>query len=231
MSVEINTTAKFICNLCDCVSIGNKGEPIVQTIFTKFPYANCYADRVSNMKTIPGTYTVKGDGKKNRYIINMFVQFYPGPSKYPNDNIVKRIEWFTTCLTKLSEMSDLSCISFPANFGKYQTIDYSKKYLETLDDFRKKYYLKHRQVVQLVDYHDVNILSNVEHKVTTYDKPIDVLNLTDVDDYVTETNNIEVSQHINIEQLCYISIHDDKRVVPKEKIVVKKKISNVLKDD
>lgn len=224
---QITTRAKFVCNLCDCVSIGNKGDKPVQDIFTKYGYANCYTDRVVTKKSIPGTLQIKGDGKKNRYVINMFVQFYPGPPKYPNDNIIKRVEWFNNCLDKLLEISNAESISFPKDIGKYENNDYNERYLNKMDDFRKKYYLKNRQVIKIVDYEDKDILFSTEQKNETYAEPISVLRITDIDEFDPDTNaskeeNINIIKHINLKDLVYV---DKKTIVepPKIKIVEESK--------
>ena len=59
---SITTKAKFLCNLCDCVSIGNKGDSTVRSVFTQFNYANCYTSRVATKKGLTGTVQIKGDG-------------------------------------------------------------------------------------------------------------------------------------------------------------------------
>src|SRR5437870_4108464 len=119
-SETISTKAKFICNLCDCVSIGNKGDSLVQQVFQQFSYANCYVGRMATKKAVAGTLQIKGDGKKNRFVANLFVQFYPGLPKYPNDNIMKRLEWFTHCLDALLEIPDAESFAFPSDYGIYE---------------------------------------------------------------------------------------------------------------
>lgn len=135
--VEIQTKAKFLCNLCDCVSTGTRGDPLTQLVFEKYPYANCYVDRVATKKFVPGSLQIKGDGKKNRFVVNMFVQFYPSAPKYPNDNIIKRCEWFTGCLNQLLDIPDAETFAFPNDLGSYETADYVERYLNLIDDFRK----------------------------------------------------------------------------------------------
>jgi len=66
--ITITTKAKFLCNVCDCVSIGNKGDKLTQAVFEKYGYANCYIERVATKKSVPGTLQIKGDGKKNRLL-------------------------------------------------------------------------------------------------------------------------------------------------------------------
>src|SRR5437879_1583124 len=102
----VTTKAKYICNLCDCVSIGNKGDPVVQAVFQQFPYAHGYNGRTATKKSVAGTLQIKGDGKKNRFVVNLFIQFYPGVPKYPNDNVMKRMEWFNNCLDNLLDLPE-----------------------------------------------------------------------------------------------------------------------------
>ena len=204
--VEIATKAKFLCNLCDSVSIGNKGDPSVLSVFEKCGYANCYVERTATKKAIPGTVQIKGDGKKNRYVINMFVQFYPGPPKYANDNISTRIEWLSQCLDKLIETTDLESLAFPSKMGVYDSNDYGERYLTVLDDFQKKYFLKHHQLIHLVDYQDQELKTHkADAKKPTYDTPIQVLKLSDLDEMSEESpQTFNVIQHIDIEDLVYV---------------------------
>jgi len=204
-AIDIQTKAKFLCNLCDCVSIGNKGEQNTKKIFEKYAYANCYSDRIATNKSIPGTLQIKGDGKKNRYIVNMFIQFYPGQPKYPNDNIIKRCEWFNACIEKLLEIPNAESFAFPNDIGIYETADYSDRFINLLDDFRKKYYLKNRQIITIVDYSDDNILIKTEKIQITYADPINNLRMTDIDQFDPEIRpKIDVVRHIELSQLIYV---------------------------
>lgn len=210
-AVEITTKSKFLCNLCDCVSIGNKGDPSVQQIFTKYPYANCYAERNATKKSVPGTHQIKGDGKKNRFVVNMITQFYPGAPKYPNDNLGKRQEWFRGCLDKLIEITDVESVAFPPDIGLYESADHQEKYLNTIDDFRKKYYLKHSKMIKIVDYQDRDLTKIVEKKEVVYDNPIGVLKITDLDELEepsatqSPASQINIVKRFKIEDLCYLS--------------------------
>ncbi len=173
---EVTTTAKFICNVCDCVSIGNKGDAWVQQIFQQFNYSNCYADRTGTKKATPGEIFIKGDGKKNRYVINLIAQFYPSAPKYANDNITKRLEWFSACMDKLLEIPDMKSVAFPPDLGFYDVHDYEDRYRLCINDFRKKYFLRHSQQLKLVDYLDKDIPNkSVAHTTVNYDEPISVL--------------------------------------------------------
>ena len=195
----ITCKAKFLCILCDCVSIGNKGDPVVQSLFEQFGYANCYVERVATKKSVPGTYQIKGDGKKNRYVINMFTQFYPGSPKYPNDNIIKRIEWLNACLEKLLEMGGVESIAFPKEIGG----DHNDRYLNTIDDFKKKYYLKNHTSLQIVDYNNENLLVTTDKKEVKYDRPIISVQMTDLDDTIIPHKKINIIKHIDLKDLVF----------------------------
>jgi len=210
---NIKTTAKFLCNICDCVSISNKGDPLTQQVFEKFGFANIYSERMATKKSVPGTYQIKGDGKKNRFVMNMIIQFYPGAPKYPNDNIMKRIEWFTKCCDKLLDTSDIDSIAFPSEIGLYEQCDHHERYLNVIDDFKKKYYLKHHQVVKIVTYEDEDLLQLQDKCHTNYADPIHVLRMSDLDEFEPIKPKINVIQHINIEHLMYL----DTSVKPCEK--------------
>jgi len=200
----ITTKAKFLCNICDCVSIGTRGDPITQLVFEKFTHANIYSERVATKKSLPGTLQIKGDGKKNRYVVNMITQFYPGAPKYPNDNIMKRLEWFNMCLDKLLDINDAESVAFPQELGTYEPIDYQERYLNALDDFKKKYYLKHRQVVKMFTYQDQELLFSSDKSQVTYAEPIKMVRLSDLDVLEPTKPKINVIKHVKISELFYL---------------------------
>jgi uracil-DNA glycosylase len=203
----ITTQAPIVCNLCDCVSVGNKGDEMVQKVFEKFNYANCYVNRVATTKSLPGSMTIKGDGKQNRFVINMFTQYYPGPPKYPNDNILKRVEWFSKCLDELLNI-ETTCFSFPTDIGLYdgdeRTCEHNIRYLDLLDDFRKKYYLKHNKHVKIVDYQDHSLIEEIDEKTPKYDQPIKVLRVDEADPIVHSKKRGKIRQEIDITHLVYV---------------------------
>lgn len=216
---EIKTTAKFICNFCDCVSNGNKGDPLVQSIFTKYPYANVYAERIATKKAEPGTLQIKGDGKKNRFIVNMFAQFYPLAPKYPNDNINRRLDWLNSCLNKLLEIADADSFAVPDHLGTYETSDYHPRYLSLIDDFQKKYYLKHHQLIKITDYQGNELLKENQSPPVNYAPPISVLRTSPLADVTEDDNdnnvnnddtrpsqkpNIHVIQRIDLANLTFV---------------------------
>lgn len=113
----LESDAKYICHQCNCVSKGAAG--LAFYLFDKFPYANVYERRTepSNL----GTIEICGDGKEQRYVINMFSQYYPGHAlRWPDsskDGVQAREKLFQECLDKISEIQDLDSIGFPYKIG------------------------------------------------------------------------------------------------------------------
>jgi O-acetyl-ADP-ribose deacetylase (regulator of RNase III) len=112
----LNAKEKYIAHQCNCVTQASAGT--AKAIFDKFPYSNTYADR--QVPDTMGTIKVLGNGQDERYIINMFAQYYPGKSKYPQakkDGIETRLQTFHQCLLKISRITDLESIAFPWKIG------------------------------------------------------------------------------------------------------------------
>ncbi|MEO0236787.1 MAG: uracil-DNA glycosylase [candidate division WOR-3 bacterium] len=198
---EFSTQATYLINLCDCISIGNKGEDLVLRVFNKYPYANTYMERNATTKSIPGTIQIKGDGHQNRYVINFYAQFYPGPPFFPSDDISKRCEWFNQCLTKLMDIKEIKSLAFPQDIGLYPKINFRSKYLEMIDDFQKRYYLKHCVNIQIVNYCDQPINLDSQQLSTNQDQAIKILQVPQISQ---NNQSINVVKHIKIEQLVYV---------------------------
>lgn len=230
MSDLITTKAKFLCNICDCVSIGNKGDPSALNIFQNYPYSNCYLNRLAIKKSDPGTVQIKGDGKKNRYVINIFGQYYPGSPKYPNDNITKRMEWFEHSLTKLIELDDLESLAFPRNLGVWEDFDYNLKYINMIDDFQRKYFLAHEKSIRIVDYNDEILIKNSELDYQyKYETPISIIQTKG--DYSDECEQVlNIIKSININDLKYIMKTKNKTMIDTTKNTTKNTTQNTEKN-
>jgi hypothetical protein len=110
----LEAETKYIAHQCNCVS--NKAFGLAKDIFFQYPYSNCYQQR--KKQDIPGTINITGDGIKNRYIINMFGQIYPGKPKYPKgalDGYNARQMYFLRCLNEILKIENLESIGF--NYG------------------------------------------------------------------------------------------------------------------
>jgi O-acetyl-ADP-ribose deacetylase (regulator of RNase III) len=105
-----------ISQQCNCVS--NHGKGLSAAMFEKFPFANDYKNRTSKSdRSKPGTISVHTSPTENVTIINMFAQYYTGPSKFSNDTQEKRLEWFEECLDKMGNLKNLQSFAFPYNIG------------------------------------------------------------------------------------------------------------------
>ena len=127
MSVKVvignlfDSDAQYICHQCNCLT--KKGKYIAKDIFDKFKYANVYETREEchwkDARDRPGTITVCGNGKDERYVINMFGQYFPGIPRFPNstvDGYEKRKEYFKQCLQAIAD-EDIDSIAFPWKIG------------------------------------------------------------------------------------------------------------------
>jgi O-acetyl-ADP-ribose deacetylase (regulator of RNase III) len=113
----LDCKSQVIAHQANCVS--KEAGGLAKFIFKKFPWADTYSKRedVNCESDKPGTITVLGNGKDQRYVINMYAQFYPGKAQFGNDTKEKRIEFFQTCLDKIAKVNGLRSIAFPYQIG------------------------------------------------------------------------------------------------------------------
>lgn len=112
----LDAEEQYIAHQCNCLTQRSAGT--AKAIFDKFPYSNTYKDRV--VPDIMGTIKILGNGLDQRYVINMFAQYYPGKSKYPDselDGIKIREKNFYKCLLRIAKLPDLKSIAFPWRIG------------------------------------------------------------------------------------------------------------------
>jgi len=125
MSVEIvagdllEATEQYICHQCNCLTVHSAG--IAHSIFASFPYANIYLERkTKNAKHHLDEIHIRGNGKDQRYVINMMAQYYPGRTKYPNsrkDGVERRHKAFRECLKKIAQIPNIESVAFPWRIG------------------------------------------------------------------------------------------------------------------
>ena len=114
----LNATEPYIAHQCNCVSTCAK--TLAKIIFDKYSYADTYKSRINlNPSTYhkPGTIDILGDGVNNKYIINMYSQYYPAIAKYSNDSFQKRLQWFQMCLNQIGQINGLTEVAMPYNIG------------------------------------------------------------------------------------------------------------------
>lgn len=110
----LKSNADFIAHQCNCMT--NKSFGLSASMFKTFPYADIYTNREKYSQL--GTISVHGDGKDQRYVINMLAQFYPGKCKW-KDTYDKRLDAFQKCLEEISRLPNMEgkSIAFPYNIG------------------------------------------------------------------------------------------------------------------
>lgn len=111
----LDATEEYICHQCNCCTTQSKF--LAKQIFDRYPTANTYIHRTRdpNTRSTPGTIEVFDCADK--YIVNMFSQFYPGKSKYNNDSLYKRKKWFKLCLDHIAQIPNIKKIAMPFRIG------------------------------------------------------------------------------------------------------------------
>lgn len=130
----LNSKEKYIAHQCNCLTQNSAG--MAKAIFDKFPYANTYATRT--VADMLGTIKILGNGEDQRYVVNMFAQYYPGKPKYPNsskDGTLIREHYFHRCLLRVAEIPNLESIAFPWKIGCNLGGGIWEHYLGTLTNF------------------------------------------------------------------------------------------------
>jgi O-acetyl-ADP-ribose deacetylase (regulator of RNase III) len=144
----IDSTEKYIGHICNCLTQTPAGA--AKAIFDKYPYANTYAERTE--PDVMSTIKILGDGQDQRYVINMFAQYYPGRTKYPNsqkDGIKTREKAFYHCLLRVAEIENLESIAFPWRIGCNLAGGDWEHYLGKLHNFAKYVSDKHNTIVRV----------------------------------------------------------------------------------
>ena len=96
-----DATETYLCHQCNCVT--KRAAHLAKAVFTKFPYADIYSPRKGMDKA--GTVIIKGNGKDQRFVVNMLGQFYPGVAQYPTgkvDGFKARLHYFWCCLQEMT---------------------------------------------------------------------------------------------------------------------------------
>lgn len=141
---------KYILHQTNCVSTGGAAG-IAKSIFDKYPYANCYIDRIAHSK--PGTIDIRGNGLDQRFIINLHGQFYPGSPKYTDSNkdgLFVREKYFHQCLLRVAKIKDLESIAFSWRVGCGIAGGSWDHYLGTITNFAN--YVAEKQGARVIIY-------------------------------------------------------------------------------
>ena len=140
--------AKYIVHQCNCVS--QKSAHLAKDMFQRFRYADVYTGRQTPDKL--GTIAIRGDGESQRYVINMFGQYFPGRCKYPNgskDNPQLREKAFADYLKEIEKIGDLNSIAFPWGIGCGAAGGDWAKYQSMIDDFAYRVWPAEVSIIKL----------------------------------------------------------------------------------
>jgi O-acetyl-ADP-ribose deacetylase (regulator of RNase III) len=118
----LDAKEKYIAHQTNSVS--NQAAGLAHHIFLKYPYANIYSHRPYPYKAtgqdLPGHCVIRGDGLKDRLIVAIMGQYFPGSPKSQTsllDSSIVREGYFNRCLVELSHMNNIESIAFPKNVG------------------------------------------------------------------------------------------------------------------
>jgi len=144
-----DATEKYICHQCNCVT--KKAAHLSKDMFQHFPFADVYTGRATPNE--PGTISVKGNGIDQRYVINIFGQFYPG---YPKealgdlDGYDARAKYFYHGLLRIAKIPNLESIAFPWKVGCGAADGDWEVYQGNIENFAK--YVEQSQGAKVVIY-------------------------------------------------------------------------------
>ena len=137
---------KYIVHQTNCRS--STGRGLAKAMFTKFPFANCYANRPKTWKkrhAQPGTIDIRRGSKK--IIVNLFGQDVPGKlewkpyvyGKLTRDETQKiRGKWFLEGLRALTDIVKESSVAFPHQIGCGLAGGNWKHYRKHIENFAKQ---------------------------------------------------------------------------------------------
>lgn len=127
---------KYICHQCNCLT--RKAAHLSKDMFQHFPYADIYKDRTS--PDIPGTIIIRGNGKDQRYVINILGQYYPGKPKFSDsklDGFEARQKYFYNALLKIANIDNLESVAFPVGIACGAAGGDWNKYSLIIENFSK----------------------------------------------------------------------------------------------
>jgi len=153
----LDASEKYLAHQVNAVS--NQAGGLAYYVFKKFPHADIYKARPHPFRAMgpnfPGHIVLKGDGDKNRFVINMIAQYYPGDpiSKHSLlDGFSKRESYFQSCLLKMALIPNIESIAFNYGIGCGLAGGNWEKYLEMLEVFNLGVNLKQSVRVVIYDY-------------------------------------------------------------------------------
>jgi len=139
----LNAKEKYIVHQTNCRSKSGRG--LSSAMFKRFPYANCYSNRVGYglQHATPGTIDIRR-GEKN--IVNLFGQDGYGKLEWKTNGYKPTKEqtqkmremWFQKALNALSRVPNLQSVAFPYQIGCGLAGGIWTNYRNYIEHFAKK---------------------------------------------------------------------------------------------
>lgn len=127
----LNASEIVIIHQCNCVS--DKAGGLAKVLFQKFPASDAYKRRQNPSR--PGTTFVAVS--KNKVIVGLFSQFYPGKAKYETDSPELRLAWFREALDSFGTEPGTS-VAMPYNIGCGLAGGYWPAYEQAISEWAEK---------------------------------------------------------------------------------------------
>lgn len=150
----LDATEKFLVHQTNCIT--KRAAHLSKDVFQRFPYADVYTGR--QVADHPGSIEIRGNGVDQRYVVNLFGQYYPGKPKNPDliyDGFQTRERYFYQGLLSLAKVSDLESVAMPVGIGCGAAGGNWNTYLSLITKFAN--YIEETQRAQVVLY-DLNHL-------------------------------------------------------------------------
>lgn len=155
----IEADTKYILHQCNCVTKDFAG--IAKAIFNAFPWANTYSKREKHSKQ--GTIDVLGNGLDQRYVINAYVQYYPGGPIHISDPYNLRLTCLSNCFSLIRKIPEIESIGIPVGMGCSLAKGSWEDYLSLIEDFANQ--IKSEQNAEVILYNYDNKKSSSQESL------------------------------------------------------------------
>jgi hypothetical protein len=158
----IEADTKYILHQCNCVTKNSAG--IAKAIFDAFPWANTYCKR--EYLSTQGNIDILGDGKTKRFVINAYVQYFPGKPRtdLEIDSRKDRLTQLKECFRKIKNITNLVSVGIPVGMGCHLACGlWDRDYLPIIEDFAKQ--IKSEQNAEVILY-------NYDNKKSSSQEPL-----------------------------------------------------------
>ena len=109
----LDSDAQYIAHQCNCVT--THGAGLSKVLFARFSWADVYSNRRAPSQ--PGTIEVFGNGREQRFVVNMYAQYQPSRPRSARDSAGQREQWFVQCLEQIAAIPGVQSVAFPYGIG------------------------------------------------------------------------------------------------------------------